>query len=335
MAEAFAGLASGLLLGAVMKKYWFCLTGLIRDIYLLGYKNNIAELAALISIQAVIYQCLVLFSLIRGVTYVRPVSLTAIAAGSFLFGVGAVLSGGCLTKCLIMCGEGTATGLISLTGFVLSASLLSAGPLQMFTYRFLGTALVRDPFGGIVSPLTLAVAAVAAVISVVIMDRDARGHSGGRSHMTGLILIAVIMGGCFLISDIFGRHHGVAIAMPILSWVFKVIDPETIIGGCNTYDQKIGWASFLVLGIIAGSAIVSVIRKEWRFVRPKKKAAAKAFAGGLLMGAGAIWGQGCLLANGIVATSQGLLKGWWALIFLTAGIWCAARVFILGSGRRK
>ena len=353
MAEALSGLIMGLVFGALIKVSRFCLTGLIRDIYLEKNRYNAVLVAVIIAVQGLIYHALVFAGLIRGTPYVPPFSLAAIALGSFLFGIGAVLASGCLTMALVKCGDGRLAGLLTLAAFLASAYLVSAGPLQMGTYRLLSFAVIRDPIGGGASFAPVLVCGAAVIILTALMVRHQRtnrvgqmsrgnrlnrktpvGAYGRRLPMeAAYILIGIWMGVGFPVSDLNGRHYGFSIAMPCLSWVLKMAHPAAVIGGCNTYDQKIGWASFFVLGIIAGSLIAALKRGEFTLVMPTKKTAVKAVAGGALMGVGAMWGQGCLLANGLVATSQFLMKGWYALIFLTLGIWLAARLFIVRAYR--
>lgn len=49
------------------------------------------------------------------------------------------------------------------------------------------------------------------------------------------------------------------------------------------------------------------------------------------MGIGAVWGQGCLIGNGLVGTAQFSLKSWWALLFIVIGIWSSAYIFLARS----
>ena len=328
MIEAVSGLLTGIIFGAVLKKSRFCLMGLIRDIRLEKKRYNIALIASIIALEGLIYHSLVFAGLIRGTPYIAPFPALSVAAGSFLFGAGAVLAGGCLTMVLVKTGDGRLTGPITLITFIAAGAFVSAGPVNMLTYRFMSLTLAGDPAlgRGTVWPILIRALVLAVCVSVM-MKKLRAGKRRLRGSREGyMLLIGLVMGAGFLISDLVGRHYGFAIAMPILSWVFKVIRPAAIIGGCNVYDQKIGWGSFLVAGIVIGSLITSLIRREWNLVIPPAKTALKAALGGLLMGVGAILAQGCLLANGLVATAQGLLKGWYALVFLTIGIWTASRL---------
>ena len=343
-AEALAGLATGLVFGALLKRSRFCLTGLIRDIYLEKKAYNAILILAVIFIQGLCYQVLVLTGLIRGLTFVTPFPLIAAALGSFLFGAGAVLSSGCLTMSLVKCGDGRVAGLLSLISFICVGYFVSAGPVNMATYKFMSAAILKSPRGGSVTICSLLLCAAAAAVLIGLMGRTAKRRTKKSSAVKALfegwpaektsILIGLVMGAGFWISDIFGRHYGFAIAMPVLSWFIAIFHPAAVIGGCNIYDQQIGWGSFFVVGIIAGSFLMAVKRGEYAVILPTAKNAVKAVVGGALMGIGAILGQGCLLANGLVATSQLLVRGWYALIFLVLGIWASTRLFIVSAYKK-
>ena len=117
-----------------------------------------------------------------------------------------------------------------------------------------------------------------------------------------------------------GRNGGFGITTPLLSWV------NTIFNG-----GKLGWASMLVLGIILGSTISSLLTKEFSFLGTNLESIIKTAIGSVLMGIGAVWGQGCLIGNGLVGTAQFSLKSWWALLFIVIGIWSSAYIFLARS----
>ena len=50
------------------------------------------------------------------------------------------------------------------------------------------------------------------------------------------------------------------------------------------------------------------------------------------MGIGAVWAKGCLIGNGLVATSQLATRAWLALLFIALGIWFGAWfMYVRGS----
>ncbi|OAW27479.1 hypothetical protein A7I03_01390 [Staphylococcus hominis] len=98
-----SGLIVGLLLGFVMQRTRFCLTGGFRDMYV--QKNNKMFYALLVAITVQSIGLLVLtgFDVLTVSYQTFPVIGTII--GSFVFGIGIVLAGGCATGTWWNCTE--------------------------------------------------------------------------------------------------------------------------------------------------------------------------------------------------------------------------------------
>lgn len=92
----------------------------------------------------------------------------------------------------------------------------------------------------------------------------------------------------------------------------------------------------LVLGMIVGSLLTSILRKEFHIVLPGKTQVIKTVIGSTMMAFGAIIAGGCIVGNGLVGTSQFSIKSWIAFMFITMGIWLAAYLFLVDrKGNRK
>jgi hypothetical protein len=322
-----SGLIFGIIFGFAMQRSGICFTGLVRDIYMLKYRYNILLFAMIIAVQGLIYYLLVFIGLIRMPSFLPPFSLLTIAIGSFAFGFGAVMSSGCLSATLIKCGDGRLTGWIYLAVYMASAYLFAAGPAIGFSKAARSIAVTDDMLAIRTSIVPLIVFAVAAVAMAIIMK--VKGNTGDRKRNLTSLIIGILLGLAFLVSEQTGRHFGVAISTPIMSWIYAITKPIETCGGCNPYDEHIGWGSMLVLGMIIGSFISAKSSGSFKIIKPDKNELPKGIAGAALMGFGAMWGLGCLLGNGVVGTAQMSLKSWYALIFLVAGIWSSTRVFLI------
>lgn len=343
------GFITGLVLGFLLKRSDICFTGLIRDIYLQSQKHNIALFIAIVSTEGLIYHVLGHLGMIRIPSYLPPFSLLAVAIGSFMFGMGAVLASGCLSGSLVKCGDGKIVGYIAILSFMVTGYIVSAGPLVELSKLIRKPAVVSDNIPGRLSIIPVIFFAVIAVITYIKLYRYHRNHKlnidfpgkyNGILHTllekiwpleAATIVIGAWLGIAFLSSDVTGRHNGVSLATPTLSWLYAIAKPDEIVGGCNPYDQVIGWGSLLVLGIIAGSFIAARLSDEFTLIIPQKKEAIRSAIGGALMGIGAMWGQGCLLTNAYVGTATWSLKSIYAAAFLIAGIWTATKLFIVGT----
>lgn len=338
-----SGFIVGLILGFLLKRSRLCFTGLIRDAYLERKPYELALFGTVIAVQAVIYHGMGHLGLITIPSYLPAFSLVGVALGSVLFGFGAALAGGCLVSTLVKCGDGRIVGFATLAAFLVSGYAVSAGFAMDSTRVLRSIAVVTDDAPGRLTLLPLALAVIATVMLVVALVRHQRLHRPrftlpaqytGLRHVlcekiwtreTAVVLIGVLMGVTFLVSEQFGRRYGCTVALPLLSWVYAVADPPTVVGGCNPYDVAFGWASMFVLGIAAGSFATTLASGELSLVKPARSTLIRGIVGGLLMGCGAIWGTGCLVSNGLVGTAQFSVKSWYALVFLAAGIWLGAR----------
>lgn len=345
--DLFSGLILGILFGIVIKRSRFCMTGLIRDIIMEGHRYNFIPVLAIISIEGFLYFVFAKLGFLRFQTFFPPFSLLAVGLGSFLFGIGAVMANGCLTSTLVKCGDGRLVGWISLSGFVISAYIVSATfPGHVLSKHVRSIGVVQDTLIGRRSLAPILVFALTSIITIILMVKHYSNHkltialparyTGIKHWMFEKIwpieiaapIIGVLLGIGFVASSAIGRHYGVAIAMPIMSWVFAVMHPNHVVGGCNTYDQRVGWGSMFVLGVIIGVIIITWVSGELYPVKPTRKTALMSFLGSMLMGIGSMWGMGCLLSNGLVGTAQLSIKSWYALCFLIMGIWAGTRIML-------
>ena len=75
----------------------------------------------------------------------------------------------------------------------------------------------------------------------------------------------------------------------------------------------------MIVGIIIGSFFTAFTSKEFSIVKTDKRIVIKTVIGSMLMGIGAVWAKGCLIGNGLVATSQLATRAWLALLFIALG----------------
>ena len=89
----FTGLIVGALLGVVLQRGRFCVTGMLRDIFLLRSWRTFTALMIVIAVHAVG------IAVLTGVGVISPEYPTfapaAVVVGGLLFGMGIILAGGC------------------------------------------------------------------------------------------------------------------------------------------------------------------------------------------------------------------------------------------------
>lgn len=340
-----SGLIIGIIFGFLLKRSRFCATGLIRDMYLEKRGYNMVLIFGIIFIQSFIYHILLQVGILPEL-YIFEFSFVSVAFGSFIFGFGAVLSNGCMTSTLVKSGDGRTLGLITLLSFIISSYIAIAGPLRDFSFKLADTMKIPEETLWHLPLSPLVISGIGAVVCSVLMYRHYVSHKPkfkipgrytGLKHIflekiwsreVTVVLIAILMAVSYYFSNLVGRNGSFSISTPILSWTNFICPIDPVGLGWAIDDQWIGWGSMFVLGIVLGSFITTVISKEFKIVLPNKTVLLKTIVGGLLMGFGATWGQGCLIGNGLVATAQLANRGWVGLIFISLGIWVASELFL-------
>lgn len=131
---------TGISFGFILQKSRFCFVASMRDPYLTGSTSLtkavlIAFTITTIGFTVIKYTAYLNNLPIPGQSYVAPISLATII-GSFMFGIGMVIAGGCATGTLIRVGEGFLLQLIVLFAFIVG-SLLGAYNFGWWKHNFI------------------------------------------------------------------------------------------------------------------------------------------------------------------------------------------------------
>lgn len=114
------GLAVGAVLGLILQRGRFCITGAFRDLWVSGSARWFTAFLLAVTVQAVGV------ALLTGTGVITPEiprpSVVAVTAGFFLFGSGIVLAGGCATGTYDRAGEGLVGSWLALAAYALTAS---------------------------------------------------------------------------------------------------------------------------------------------------------------------------------------------------------------------
>lgn len=327
------GLLCGALLGFVMQRGRFCLTGGFRDMYLT--KNNRMFYALLIAISI---QAIGIFTLVEtGAIEVSgggSFNWLAVILGSYVFGIGIVLAGGCATGTWYRAGEGLIGSWIALAGYMFVAAIMKSGPLSSFTKSI---SDVHTPTNSI--PRTFGInvwyfVGLVTVITAFFAIRELRKPKlalpklkqkrKGLAHLLfekrwhpffTTILIGLIAILAWPLSEATGRNAGLGITTPSANIVQYLVTGD---------DKILNWGVYLVLGIFVGSFIAAKASREFKFRAPDAKTSLSSFSGGILMGFGASLAGGCSIGNGLVQTAMMTWQGWVALTVMILGTWTAS-----------
>ncbi|WP_182480502.1 YeeE/YedE family protein [Peribacillus asahii] len=337
------GLLCGALLGFVMQRGRFCLTGGFRDMYIAKDNRMFYALLIAIAVQSIGVYTLIQLGIVEFSAGVFP--WLAIIIGSFIFGIGIVLAGGCATGTWYRAGEGLLGSWIALFGYMVMSAMMKSGPLASVYNSF---QAVQTPINSMAETTGISVwvfIALFVVIVIGIVVRELRKPKvmipTMKPKRTGLahllfekrwhpfftaVLVGLIALLAWPLSEATGRMFGLGVTTPSANILQYLV----------TGDQAvINWGVFLVLGIFLGSFIAAKASNEFRFRMPDAKTSIKSFIGGNLMGFGASLAGGCSIGNGLVMTAMMTWQGWVSLVFIILGTWTASYFIFVRPQTKK
>jgi len=300
---AGGGLGIGIAFGVVAQRSRFCVVSAFSNLVLIrDYRQLHAYLAALgvAVLGTVALEWLDLVA-IADTAYRRP-SLNWLGAlgGGLLFGLGAMLAGGCASRTLVRTAEGNLGALLALITFALSAMAAMFGVLQpvlvWVTARAMPLAAGDASLSALlhwhlwVLPLGLGVACFAGAL---FLGRW-RDHTG--AVLGGAVIGLLVVAGWW-VTGVIGADDfeprppsSLTMAAPLARTVTWV-----------TMGQATGTAFALALvpGILFGALAAAVASGEFRWVPPAGERVGAYLAGGALMGVGALHAGGCNIGQGL------------------------------------
>ncbi|WP_448859694.1 YeeE/YedE thiosulfate transporter family protein [Corynebacterium propinquum] len=324
------GLGIGALLGIVMQRGRYCVTGMLRDIFLLKSWRGFTSLLILITVHAIGLAVLTSLGLLDvSASNFAPL---AVVVGGFIFGLGIVLAGGCASGTWYRSGEGLVGSWVALIFYGLSAAAMRTGPLAGFNDWLSETTVeattVPEALG--LSPwIFVAGLSLLTFFSAryfILKDRarpkvtlDRPWYQRSIGLYTAGALIGVLAIVAWPLSIAAGREGSLGITSPTAS-LFQ----WTVAGN----NSVINWGTMLVLGLLVGAFVSAKVAGEFRIRIPDKKSMLTAIPGGAMMGVGASLAGGCTVGNGMVQTALFGFQGWVALLFIALGVGVAAKLWL-------
>lgn len=338
------GLLCGALLGFVMQRGRFCLTGGFRDMYIAKDNRMFYALLIAIAVQSIGVYTLIQMDVIQFSTGAFP--WVAVIIGSFVFGIGIILAGGCATGTWYRAGEGLLGSWMALAGYMLMSTIMKSGPLTPVNESISSVVLPKNSIADTTGISVWFFIAIFTAIVVWIISRELRKPKivipSMKPKRTGIahllfekrwhpfftaMLVGLIAILAWPLSEATGRMSGLGITTPSANILQYLVTGDVSI---------INWGVFLVLGIFLGSFIAAKGSREFRFRMPDAKTGITSFIGGILMGFGASLAGGCSIGNGLVMTAMMTWQGWVSLVFMILGTWTASYfVFIRPNVKRK
>ncbi|MGE3248243.1 MAG: YeeE/YedE family protein [Beijerinckiaceae bacterium] len=319
-----AGLATGILVGYMVRRARLCTFGAIEDAVIGHDWRRMKIFGLALAVALALTQAMVLagvFDTGRSTLAGPRLPWLSILAGSLLFGLGMALVGTCAFGSLIRLGGGDMRSFVVILVFSLAAYAVLRGSLAPLRISVLETVFINGPggrqatFSDLLAYLTgrdLRFAAVAAIVLLFagLALVDTRLWRTPRLLAAALTLGLGVAAGWFFTGvavDPFDQHpsrvQSLTFVAPTARAILLIAAPET-----NGID--FGVAS--VAGVVAGAWLHAVINREFRWEAfDDDREMRRHIAGALLMGLGGILAGGCTIGQGLSGGS--LLSLSWPL----------------------
>ncbi len=328
----------GFLFGFAMQKGKFCGADIMSSVVL--YKDLKGPKAVL----ATIAVSMVGFAIMNylGMVKLSPkaVDLLPMIIGGFVFGIGTVLGGGCISGSLYKAGEGRFNSMLALIGIGLGTLTVKAGVFKDLSQSIKATtAGIQAPKGlndllGI-DYIYLAVVIFILMLIVVFVTRRKLSVKNDDSILSRVCcrkwsivsagaVIGVIAWLAYLSSAASGRNYPLGVTGGVMA-------NAAFLAGVGI---KLNWWLFIeVLAIILGSLVSARLSGELKMRSADPATLIVALIGGVLMGVGAVLAHGCFIGNIISGWALLSLGSLLAGLFIVLGNWLATYFYLRGTGR--
>jgi len=334
-----SGLIVGIIFGFVLQRGRFCMNSAIRDTVLLQDSTLLKSVGVAILVQMFAFAIMDATGCIS--INPKPLFWGANLVGSFIFGIGMVLAGGCASGITYRVGEGMMGALAALIGLTTAGTLTAMGKLGFLTNLKTSLQTNTKVMVGEANPtlanvlgipywiLALIIAVVAGLIwylvarkngdDDLVCDKSAplgdRIFKKGWNWLVAGIAVGLVGVISFPISAAAGRNYPLGITAGWITWV-KVALPGV--------DASVNWIAAMVLGVVIGGFIAALIAGEFKFRFPKWGMMGQAFLGGLIMGFGAVTSGGCNVTHILSGIPQLGIGSFVASISIALGAWVTA-----------
>ncbi|GAA5065380.1 YeeE/YedE family protein [Roseibacterium beibuensis] len=333
-ASLWLGLALGLAFGALAQLTRFCLRRAVAGpVEERASARGVWAMALAVSIlgtQAAVALGWVSFDAHR--FHVSALPVVGITVGGLLFGVGAVLARGCISRLTVLSGAGNLRALTALFVFAVFAHATLQGALSPVRT---GLSAATVDLGAAVSLAALpGGAAVWAALLAVAALGVAWRSGAGLWMLSGAALLGALVplgwvGTGFVLYDEFDP-----IALESLSFTKPWAD--SLFWGVAASLVEPGFGVGLIGGVLAGAIVAAIAARRfaWEaFTSPVQMG--RTLSGAALMGVGGVLAGGCTVGAGLAGVPTLSVAAILALVSIVAGMWGAGVVEArIGSQQR-
>lgn len=342
-------LLAGAALGILFERGRFCFYCIFRDFFEKKDSRGIYSILTAIAVGSIGYTFIYTIRLfdpsgdrLPNAAHIAPVSLILIVAG-LVFGLGIVISGGCIAGHLYRLGEGNLRAIPGFFGTMIGFGIgfLTWNPLYEMFIRSAPVIWFPQNLGyGLALGFQLLLIGVIAV-ALLRWNPPVPARPVQVFTLSGLrrqvffkrwpaLLTGALVGLVGVVAYLRDRPLGVTSQLSSISRT--VLDgegwlPETLrgldetLGGCvalvvETITNN-GW---LIIGIVLGSLAAALPGRRFKIEKLTLRNSSTALIGGIMLGWGAIIGLGCTIGVFLSGTQALSLSGWVFAAAVTAGL---------------
>ena len=311
----FTGLVSGLVLGFVARKNFFCTLSSLEQYWYANNSTGVRTWALAATIAIIFTQTAVYFEYFEPTEsfYLTPnFGWLGAIFGGLAFGLGMALVGTCGYGALVRLGGGSLKSLMAVLVLALTAlsaqrGLLAYGRTEINTLGQLDFSDAGDQsiptlvshFVG--TDITLPVTALIVALLLVWIFRDREYRTDPKAIFTGTVVGGVVSTG-WIATSYFSEESFDPIQVESASFVAPISDTLLqfgIVTGAGP-DYGVG----MVIGVIVGSAIAAMLSDNVRWEAcDDARELSRHILGAALMGFGGVLALGCTIGQGVSAAS--------------------------------
>lgn len=307
----FGAFGLGILFGIIAEISKYCMRAAVaewaapsQDDTPARYRTGLigfAVLAALIGTQAMHYTGLI--DLSQSIYWSVPIRPLPLIVGGLLFGIGMVLTGGCVSRLLVLAASGNARAVVTLlvTGITAYATLRGILALPRIELENLIASEVTPAslFADNASLISVFFGLVMALAIAVILTTRGRGF--GRAALPGIAIGLLVVLGWF-ITGVVGLDDFEPTQLTSLSFVAPIAESVQYL--MIFTGDTIRFSIALVGGVLVGAFVSAAISGRFRFQGfVNERSVLRYLSGAVLMGFGGVTALGCTVGQGVTGLS--------------------------------
>lgn len=323
-----AGLLIGMIFGVIVQRSRFCMTAVVSNYVILRDVRQLHTylLAIFLAIGGVfILEYSGTVSIGSSIYRSPDIHWISAILGGLIFGIGAVMAGGCIGRILSLTGEGNLGGLLALLAISLGATVVYTGVLEPVRIWIYELGVIRTDKTSIIALLTFPpwiFGALILLMFVNVVRVSIKAHLASGFFIAGIGIGLLVIAGWWvtgsLATDEFSiqRPNSLTFSGPLVNtslFVTVANQPQSLFG------------LMLVIGVLSGSFLSAVCARRFHITSLGSDSFIPIFNGGLLMGAGAILAGGCNIGQGLTGLSTLSIESVLVVISIFTGMYAGVK----------